>query len=169
MKYILEPVLIVEGKDDQAYLSSFLVADFILTNGYDFKKEDIVFLNRLVELRKVILLTDPDEAGLKIRDNINKVIPNLININVDIRMCDKNNKHGIRECNKEELIKVLSPYFVKESYKQDITASDICFIKNKTDIVNYYCLGNVNSTKGIIKRLNMLRIKKEELEVLYGN
>ena len=43
-KININAVLIVEGKEDVSYLSSFINALFFTTNGYDLNEEKISFL-----------------------------------------------------------------------------------------------------------------------------
>ena len=46
MKYYLNNILVVEGKEDVSYLSSFLDAEFVTTNGYDIPEEEIEYFKR---------------------------------------------------------------------------------------------------------------------------
>ena len=76
-KYYLDGVLVVEGKSDVSYLSSFIKTHYFITNGYDLSEQKLDFLSRVSERRKVIVLTDNDKAGediaIKIKSKINKV------------------------------------------------------------------------------------------------
>ena len=47
MKKKIDGVLIVEGKTDVSYLSSFIDTFFLTTNGYDLSEEKIDFLKSL--------------------------------------------------------------------------------------------------------------------------
>ena len=62
-KINIDGVLIVEGKDDVSYLSSFINALFFTTNGYDINTKKIAFLKEAAKVNKLIVFTDPDEAG----------------------------------------------------------------------------------------------------------
>ena len=73
-KINIDGVLVVEGKDDVSYLSSFINALFFTTNGYDLNEEKIDFLSRAAKVNKVIIYTDPDEAGETIRNRLKNQI-----------------------------------------------------------------------------------------------
>ena len=74
---IIDGLIIVEGISDVAFLSSFVKAEFMTTGGYTIPKKEIKFAKRVSESKKVIVLTDSDEAGITIRNRINQLIPNL--------------------------------------------------------------------------------------------
>lgn len=72
---MIKEVIVVEGKDDIAAVKAALDCEVIATNGYNF---DSRFLNRLKAVSKrcgIIVLTDPDYAGGRIRDRIKRAIP----------------------------------------------------------------------------------------------
>ena len=122
MKIYLDGILVVEGKEDASYLSNYIASEIVTTNGYELAKETISYLNN----RKVIILTDPDEAGLKIRRELNKVIPNAANVEIDIKRCVRNVKNGVAECEIDEVLTKLKPYIAsKKESKSDITISDL--------------------------------------------
>ena len=64
-------------------------------------------------------------------------------------------------------MRVLQPYFVEKPQNQDyITTTDILLLDNKNEIIPYIqSLYKINAfnNKTLVKKLNMLRVKKEEL------
>ena len=103
MKYHLDNIVVVEGKADEAYLSSFIDAVYVKTNGYEIPSKEIEFLNNPRNNKSIIVLTDSDAAGKEIRTRLNKLLKNPINVEVNILRCNKNGKHGVAECDKEEI------------------------------------------------------------------
>ena len=77
MKIKVEPVIVVEGKSDVDFLSSFLEADFVTTNGSEISEETLRYLKEIAKKRGIILLTDPDYPGLQIRSRIAEQIPSV--------------------------------------------------------------------------------------------
>ena len=73
-KIKIDGVLIVEGKADVSYLSNFVDALFFTTDGYDLNEEKINFLKRAAKINKLIIYTDPDEAGETIRNRLKNQI-----------------------------------------------------------------------------------------------
>ncbi len=175
-KLLIDGVIVVEGKNDVSFLSSFIDAYFVITNGCDLNEELISFLKLVEQKRQIFLLLDPDEAGLKIRNKLMASLSCYKNINVDINKCNKHNKHGIAECKKEEIIKVLEPFCKKNiEFSQKLTTCDLLYLNAlegcvKTTIVNKFHLGNCNN-KTMLNKLNMLKVTKEELReiIAHGN
>lgn len=69
--------VIVEGRYDKAKLSSILDAQIIATDGFGIYRdpEKLAYLRRLAGQGKVILLTDSDRAGFRIRGYLAGAIP----------------------------------------------------------------------------------------------
>ena len=166
MKYSVNEIIVVEGRNDESHLSSFIDAVVVVTNGYEIPRKEIEFLNNKRNKNSVIVLTDSDDAGKRIREKLNDIIFNKINIEVDIVKCNKHNKHGVAECDKDELINVLKRHFVDKPIKDQLYLKDIDALNiDKTKRVmlcDKMHLGICNS-KTFLKRLNYLGITKEEL------
>lgn len=73
----LDRVIIVEGKYDKIKLSSIFDATIIVTDGFAiFKdKEKMAMIRILAEKKGLLVLTDSDSAGFKIRSYIRGCIP----------------------------------------------------------------------------------------------
>ncbi len=176
MKYFIKSIIVVEGKEDVSYLSSFIDALYVETKGYNASKNDIDFLINASKIEKIIILTDSDEAGEKIRNELSKHILDAIHLSVSKDKCNKNGKHGVAECEKEEIVKILSPYFVKDNHNTELSLDDLIQIgidnkEKRRFVCEQLSLGLCN-TKTLIKRVNYLGINKEQLrEALnqYGN
>ena len=165
MKIYLDGILVVEGKEDASYLSNYIASEIVVTNGFEISKKTISYLKN----KKVIVLTDPDEAGAKIRNKLNQLLPNAINVEVDIKKCIRDTKNGVAECEINEVLTKLKPYSVHEkSSESDITMSDLYelgLINNK-DLREQVCqklnLGKCNA-KTMYKRLLNNNIKLKQL------
>lgn len=169
MKINIDGLLIVEGILDESYLSSFLEVEIVKTSGYQIPKEEIEYLKS--SNKNLIILTDSDKAGELIRERLNVLLPNAINVKVDINKCNKNNKHGVAEAPKEEILNVLKEYIIDKPLKKgNLTAFDLFELgisgpnskTNKELIIKTFKLGLANS-KTLLKRLNYRNITKEEL------
>ena len=165
MKIYLDGILVVEGKEDASYLSNYISSEIVVTNGFEISKETISYLKN----KKVIVLTDPDEAGTKIRNKLNQLLPNAINVEVDIRKCIRDTKNGVAECEINEVLTKLKPYSIsKKSSESDITMSDLyeLGLTNNKDLREQVCLklnlGKCN-TKTMYKRLLNNNIKLKQL------
>ena len=74
----MKEILVVEGKNDTNVLKSFLDCDTIETNGTHLGKEILRQIRLAQKMRGVIIFTDPDFPGEKIRSCINVKMPSLI-------------------------------------------------------------------------------------------
>ena len=172
-KYCIDGVLVVEGKSDVSYLSSFIDTNYFITNGYDINEEKLDFLTRVSKVNKVIILTDNDEAGLQISDKIKSRICG-VSVVKSAKLTRKSyKKSGVAETNKQEIIKVLEPFFAKAFIKNDYDLSTVISLsKNPNDIrnqiANDYRLINGNN-KFLEEQLNMLKINPKEFKQKYGN
>ena len=71
----MKEILVVEGKNDTNVLKSFLDCDTIETNGTHLGKEILRQIRLAQKTRGVIIFTDPDFPGEKIRSCINAAVP----------------------------------------------------------------------------------------------
>ena len=181
MKFVVDGFLIVEGKEDVAFLSTFIDSFFLTTNGLEVNDELLNFINYYQNEYRFIVLSDSDEAGNKIRNKINDKIDNIINVYVDINACNKKNKHGVAEASKEEIIKILNPYIKKDKSPIGcITTSDLFnlnLIGIKSNNCRFYIMKKLFipscNGKQFLKFINYLNIPYYRLEELaleyYGN
>ena len=175
-------LLVVEGKSDVNFLKQFLEVNFYTTNGSDLSKEKILYLKQVSQSGKqIIVLTDPDFPGEKIRKEINQNIPESINVFLPKEKCLKKDKCGVAECDKETILEALSK--IKTNgiiQKKYITIEQLNALglsgnaqskKNRQQICDRLNLGFCNS-KTMIKRLYNMGIdfsKLEEVVKAYGS
>jgi len=179
MKTKLENTLIiVEGKSDIDYLSSFLDCEFYSVNGSAIKNEDIKFIRLSSKNKNVIVLTDPDYPGIQIRDKINKNCDGIYNAYIEKSFAIKNNKVGVAECDKNEVLRALNNIVL---YKKEIgNQYDFDFL------YKYNLVGKVDSkrlrkrvcgklnigysnAKKLLFKLNALNMDKNQIVELINN
>lgn len=74
-KIKIPEVIVVEGKDDTANLRRFYEVDTYETRGSAISEEDLERIDKLNQLRGVIVFTDPDYNGERIRRLIMEAVP----------------------------------------------------------------------------------------------
>lgn len=74
-KPVIEEIIVVEGKDDTRRLQEVVVADTIETIGSAINEDILMQIEHAQETRGVIVFTDPDFSGEKIRKKIIEVVP----------------------------------------------------------------------------------------------
>lgn len=175
MRKIINGIIVVEGTTDVSFLSQFLDAEFVITNGSAIPQTTIDYLVKSSGNRDIFVLTDPDSPGKKIRDVLDSHIPNLKHCFVSKEKSVKNGKVGVAESTKDEVLEALEKYIqTKQSNVGTITHSDLVklglegsddsSIKRKTVIEKLH-LGQCNA-KTFLKRLNYSGITIEELKNL---
>ena len=175
----LKPVIVVEGTSDVNKLCLLVDADYVTTNGSEVSRETLSYIKELSKTRQIIILTDPDYPGERIRNIINEEIKGCYNAFVSKEKSIKKHKVGVAECDNEEIIKALSNVVKFESYEEKenkLTTSDLyelnLFGENvalkREYLASIYHIGKVNN-KTLIKRLNMLGVTKEELKEVLIN
>lgn len=163
-KPYINHIIIVEGNSDKNKILSLYDADIYICNGYDIKKEEIKLIKE--SSRPTIILTDPDEAGGKIRDKLQQLIPS-IDLTIDINKCNKNNKHGVAECEKEELKRVLDQYIsdnTNDTYIDNYTFKEFLFrdSNNKNKLLKYFGLKECSNNK-LLLFVRIMNLDKQEL------
>ena len=73
----IKEVIVVEGKDDTKRLALAVEADTLETNGSAISKETIAHIKQLQASRGVIVFTDPDFSGERIRKIISAEVPGV--------------------------------------------------------------------------------------------
>lgn len=72
---MIKEIIVVEGKDDTAAIKRAVEADTIETNGSAIGEEVLRRIELAMERRGVIIFTDPDHAGERIRKIVSQRIP----------------------------------------------------------------------------------------------
>lgn len=167
-------VIVVEGTGDSSYLSSFICAEYVVLNGYDMP-EDIIDYLKHIKNRKILVMTDPDEAGVSIEKRLRETGLKYETRMVDSRMCNKHGKHGVAECKKEEILKVLDSDLISTNpFKESISQAEFNSFgfmnsqEKRNEISEKLHLGICNS-KVLFKRMNYNGITYEMIKEAYGN
>ena len=157
-KPYINHILIVEGTSDKSKILSLFDANVFITNGYDIDKGLIQLLSKY---RRLLVLTDDDEAGKQIRERINNVVK-CDNVEVNIEDCNSHHKHGVAECDKDVLFNLLKPYVTEKKDRKVITYIDLYNfgIKSKRQRDNICDKLSINrySQKQLLEILNIIDI-----------
>ncbi|MBF1755838.1 MAG: ribonuclease M5, partial [Veillonella sp.] len=105
---MLKEVIVVEGKSDIQRIHQAIDADCIATEGFTLRKGVIEQIRVAYEKRGIIILTDPDTAGERIRRVLTKKFPNAQHAFVPRDEAYANDDIGIEQASPESIIKALS-------------------------------------------------------------
>ena len=172
----------MEGKDDIAAVKSAIDAEVIATGGFGYSDEFIRNLEKIAKTKGIIILTDPDYAGEKIRRDISKNIKKCKHAFLPQGKALKKGDIGVENATKEDIIEALEkarPIIVEK--RQEFTKEDLVQLglnggpnskAKREKIGNFLGIGYCNS-KQFLNRLNNFGITKEELieamEVMENN
>lgn len=171
-KTVINALIVVEGTTDVSLLTSFLEAEIVTTNGSDVPRETIDYILEASKRKDVIVLTDPDYPGKRIRDVLDQHIPNLKHAYIPKEKAIKHHKVGVAESDKETILDALSHITITKSPTPgNLTYSDLLKLKlvgensrvNKENVEAHFHLGYGNG-KTLLKRLNATNIDKKQLE-----
>lgn len=166
-------IIVVEGTSDEALISSFMDADIVVTNGSDVPRETIEYLKEAKKKRDIVVLTDPDCPGKRIRDILNREIPGLLHAFVLKEHAIKHHKVGVAESSKEDVLDALSHIVpTTSSDRGALTMADLVELglmgednssSKRAKLERILHLGHTNA-KTLLKRVNALALTKEELQ-----
>ena len=150
-KVKIKEIIVVEGRDDITAIKRVVDAHIIALNGFSALSKKTI--NKMVELSKnndLILFTDPDFAGKKIRDTLKRHIPNIKHAFVSQKDATRNDNIGVENANDEAIL---------EALKNVITANQNVENRFSIDdlIDNGFILGN-NAKERRIMLGDMLKI-----------
>ena len=178
MKYFINKIVVVEGKEDVSYLSSFIEAEYITTNGYQIPNEEVDYINEASKHKEILVLVDPDKAGREIENKLKSRLTKATYLSVNINKCLRGKKNGVAECEQEEIIRVLKPHFSNKNMqktrslqgkftKLDLTDRDL-----REYLSQKFHLGKCNLKK-LLTRLETLEISpyllEKTIEEYYGD
>ena len=170
---MIKETIVVEGKDDITNVKSAIDCEMIATNGLYFSKDLIEELKVINDRCGIIILTDPDYAGKKIRQRIAREIPNAKHAYIPKDKAIKKNDLGVENADKETIIKALKNakaeiIEAKSEFKMiDLLNNGLCLGDNSKErrmkLGDILGIGYYNS-KQLLSKLNSFDISRKEFE-----
>lgn len=167
MKEIKE-IVVVEGKTDTAVLKELFIVDTIETMGLQLPKKTLEIIVEANKSRGVIVLTDPDFPGKKIRDQIEAVVPTCKHAFIKKEDAIGKKKLGVAEARKDAIIEALencvtfSKTVESINWKEFLSLDIIGNTERRILVYERFHLGHGN-VKTLFKRLNMIGITKQQV------
>jgi ribonuclease M5 len=170
----IKEVIVVEGKNDTATIKRAVSADTIETRGSAINKQILAEIERAQHLRGVIVFTDPDYAGERIRRIISKHVPGVKHAFISQKHAKGKDKVGIEHASDEAIVQALEQ--VRSLEKFDKGEAPITW----EEYLDWGFVGNANSrefrervaeelgigygnAKQFYQRINVLCVNREEL------
>ena len=100
---MIREVLVVEGKMDVVAINRAVDADCIITGGFTLNRRTLDDIQHAYNRRGIIILTDPDSAGERIRKFLSDRFPNAKHAFVPKLDATANNDIGIEQASPEAI------------------------------------------------------------------
>ncbi|ERI95132.1 ribonuclease M5 [Clostridiales bacterium oral taxon 876 str. F0540] len=127
---MIKEVIVVEGRDDVTAVKRAVDAEIIAVGGFGINAKVI---NRIKEAQKrqgVIVLTDPDFAGEKIRRIISKRVPDIKHAYITQIEGTKDGDIGVENASPEAILRALemAKFEIKER-REEFNIHDLVYFK----------------------------------------
>ncbi|WP_010531227.1 ribonuclease M5 [Lentibacillus jeotgali] len=173
----IKEVIVVEGRDDTSKIHQSVEADTIETNGSAVNASVIKQIRHAQAKRGVIIFTDPDYPGNRIRHIVDQAVPGCKHAFLprdDARARHSHNKSlGIEHASAEAIKTALrSVYSISEKGASDISREDLILAgliggskaaSRRSRLGELLQIGHTNG-KQLLKRLTMFHITKDQFE-----
>jgi len=173
----IKEIIVVEGRDDSTKIHQAVDADTIETNGSAINQQTLQQIKHAQAKRGVIIFTDPDYPGKRIRHIIEQAVPGCKHAFLTREKARSKSTRqkslGIEHASVADIQHALADVYEIMEH----TISDI----DQRDLIEYGLIGSPNSRlrraklgevlqightngKQLLKRLTMFEIKKEQFE-----
>lgn len=175
MKPKIKEVIVVEGKDDVSALRRAVDADILMTSGLGLTSQKIAEIRRLAQQQGVIVFTDPDFPGGKIRHILKEEIPGCKHayITKDEGRDSKTGKYGVEYASPEAILRALKAAKAEQQHYEvvydlhDLVQWGLSGLpdsaQKRTAFCDHLSIGHCNA-KQLVKKLNSYQISKEQIE-----
>lgn len=168
---MIKEVIVVEGKDDVSALKKAVDCEVIITGGFGYPSDLIKRIKFAQQKRGVIIFTDPDFAGEKIRHYISSRVKGCKHAFLSKEKALLDGDIGIENAKPKDIIEALKgARFESEEKREEFTKSDLLInglnggegaSYRRNELGKILGIGYCNS-KQFLKRLNNYGITREE-------
>ncbi len=168
---MIKEVIVVEGKDDVAAVKKAVNAEMIAVGGFGINGKVIARIKEAQKRKGVIVLTDPDFAGEKIRKIIAKRVPGIKHAYIAQEDGIKGDDIGVENATPEVIIEALNRAKITvEEAVETFDSNDMFYFKltgyidskaRRIELGKKLGIGYGNANQ-MLSRLNNYGISKEE-------
>lgn len=174
---MLKETIVVEGKNDAAAVKRAVDADIIITSGFGINKSILERIRTAQQKNGVIVLTDPDFMGEKIRKVISDRVKGIKHAFIPREEAQAEGDIGVENAAPESILKALSmAKYELEEVQNTFTRADLIYY-GLTGGMNAASLRNrlgsalgigYGNSKQFLCRLNKYGITRDEFEATLG-
>ena len=170
---MIKEVLVVEGKMDVVAINKAVEADCIITEGFNLLPRTIKNIKAAYEKRGIIILTDPDFAGERIRSYLTKRFPQAKHAFIPVEEATAHNDIGVEQASPDSIRKALAKvrtadwqpsneFSVADLILNGLSGSDSASVR-RGKLGALLGIGFANA-KTFLRRLNNYGVTREEFE-----
>lgn len=173
----IKEIIVVEGRDDTAKIRQAVDADTIETNGSAINKDILKQIQHAQEKRGVIIFTDPDYPGERIRHIVEQAVPGCKHAFLSREKAkakhSKTKSLGIEHASVSDIKQALEDVYELSHYHEvDISKDDLLYYgliggpkakSRRARLGELLLIGHTNG-KQLLKRLTMFHITKAQFE-----
>ena len=170
---MIKEVLVVEGKMDVVAINKAVEADCIITEGFNLLPRTIKNIKAAYEKRGIIILTDPDSAGERIRSYLVRRFPNAKHAFIPAQEATANDDIGVEQAKPEAIRKALAKVRTAEiESSNEFSAKDLILnglngsqsaSLRRAKVGEILGIGFANA-KTFLRRLNNYGVTRDEFE-----
>lgn len=167
-------LIVVEGKHDEAALKRLIDADIVITHGLHGDEALLDVLREAVKTRGVIVFTDPDHPGQRIRERIAQAVEGVSHAYLNANDARAKGKVGIEHAAPEVILAALRHVVTIGDSTSDLTRQDLFELGlsgrpdshlRRSELAKHLHLPDVNS-KQLLVQLRARNLTKDKLSTV---
>ena len=168
---LIKEVIVVEGRDDITAVKRALEAECIAVGGFGINGKVIERIKEAQKRKGVIVLTDPDFAGERIRSIISKRVPGVKHAYITQGEGIKDGDIGIENAEPDAILRALEMARVTQETKKELFNTEDMYhfkltgdekAKKRRELLGRELGIGLGNTRQLISRLNNYGITREE-------
>lgn len=169
----IKEVIVVEGRDDERAIKNAVDAEVIITSGWGLNAKIIKRIKEAEARCGVIIFTDPDTAGERIREKLSVILKSPKHCFLPREEALAGDNVGIENATKESIIEALGKCRPElREYEETFTGADMTRhgligmsdSSRRRDILGKILGVGYGNGKQLLKRLNKYGVTREEFE-----
>lgn len=170
-KKTIKEAIVVEGKDDTAAIKQAVIGKTIETHGFGMPDTIWPIIDKAYKECGIIIFTDPDYAGEKIRRKVSERYPEAKHAFLPRNKALKKGNIGVENAKPEDIIEALEKahcthktetveFTMSDMLKYGLTGNEQA--KKRREQLGIILSIGYGNTKTFLKKLNQFEISREE-------
>lgn len=168
----IKETIVVEGYHDKQAILKVVQANVIITNGAQIKAKTIELIKATQQSSGVIVFTDPDNPGKRLRALLDDKIPGLKHAVLPQHLARDKNKVGVEHASSEHILLALENLYTLDEQDSNLTLNDLIELGlsgkpesqgRRNQVANSLHIQEGNA-KHFLKQCQFKHLNKEDIE-----